>query len=356
MSCNECSKPVGGKDTSVQCANCMFWFHDDCSGMSKGDLRVIRQKNTMVLWHCLSCKARPRSCDSVASPPVHFRDDVLHEKVDCILKSLSLFNERISSVEIKLDNHIKQVSDRIAESESSISAVDRKYEMRLAELHEKVSSIDLLAAPNGCSSSDQSAVNLNCDQIEKLAERVESMERLNRRCDLIIDGVPDLNRGVEGESLIEVVAAIAEHYRLAFSASDIVFCSRLRHGGIGHRNKPKPEPLLVRFQQQSARDALFNCYLKERNLSLIHIIPSLDIRSRVYIGENTTPACRMLIKRCAILRKKSLIYRYHTRQGRLFVQKLPDGPLQAVTARMLDDFERESTHQSSSTCHPPGPG
>lgn len=100
-------------------------------------------------------------------------------------------------------------------------------------------------------------------------------------------------------------------------------------------------PILVRFQQQNARDDLFNNYLKERNLSLLDIIPSMGIRSRVYIGENTTPACRILIKRCAIMRKNSLIHRYHTRQGRLFIQRVPDGPLQPVTAGILDNIEKE---------------
>lgn len=306
---SRCSNPAGGKDASVQCDHCLSWFHNNCSGMLKGDLRAIRQKNTMVLWHCRKCKTLPRSRVSASSPPVQYRDDVLHEKIDSILKSLSLFNDRISSVEVKLDDHIKEVSDRIADSESYITTVDKKYEIRLAELHEKVSSIDLLAASNGSSSSEQCAVHLNCDQLEKLADRVESMERLSRRCDLIIDGVPAVNRGVEGENLIEIVAAVAKHFYLPFSASDIIFCRRLRHGGIVNRNKPKPELILVRFHQQNARDVLFNCYLKERNLSLLDIIPSVGIRSRVYIGENTTPACRMLIKRCAVMRKNSLIHR-----------------------------------------------
>lgn len=341
MSCKACSEPAGAKDASVKCDNCLSWFHDDCSGMLKGDLRAIRQKNTMVLWHCQNCKTQFRSRDSASSPLVQFRDDVLHEKIDCILKSLSLFNDRISSVEAKLDDHIKEVSDRITDSESHITTVDQKYEIRLAELHEKVSSINLLAASNGRSSSEQCAVNLGCDQIERLTDRVESMERLNRRCDLIIDGIPAVNRGAEGESLIEVVSAIAKHYNLALSTSDIIFCNRLRHGGTANKNKSKPESILVRFQQQSARDVLFNNYLKERNLSLLDIIPSIGIQSRVYIGENTTPACRMLIKRCAIMRKNSLIHRYHTRQGRLFIQRVPDGPLQPVTAGILDKIEKE---------------
>lgn len=99
--------------------------------------------------------------------------------------------------------------------------VDKKYESGLVEFQEKVSR----------------------DQICRLAEHVENIERSSRRCDLIIENVPIDKTGISGECLTDVVDPITIHYSLQFAASGILFWKRLRHGGTVKNNKP--ESILV---------------------------------------------------------------------------------------------------------------
>lgn len=331
--------PFEEESNCVQCYKCEIWFHDDCTDMSKGDLRAVRQKNTAVSWFCLTCKQKPYSRTSSESDssfktlvgsPLHFRDDDLHKKIDSILESLSNFSDRINNVESKLDKNVAEVSERIQCSEANISLVDKKLEDGLAVLHERINSVTYKNP-----FSKQQAVESDANFI-KLAERVESMERTNRRCDLLIDGLP-VQMPYSSDEGIQIVMAVVAHYKLALLPSDFVCCNRLRRSGAATRGKP--ESILVRFKQQRDRDDFYSAYLKKRDLTLHQVIPSMEVTSRVYISESLTPACRILVRRCAVLRKNSVISRYHTKQGRLFIQRVPEGPLILVYPGLLDEIE-----------------
>lgn len=121
------------------------------------------------------------------------------------MESLSKVNDRINGVESKLDKNIAEVSERIQCSEANISLVDKKLEDGLAGLHERINSATY-KNPFSKQQSVESDANFN-----KFAERVEYMERTNRRCDLLIDGVPAQipNSSDEGRN---IVMAVVAHY------------------------------------------------------------------------------------------------------------------------------------------------
>jgi hypothetical protein len=51
-------KLVGHNDSAVECEGCNRWQHAECTGMTKGEFEIIKQKNCKLAWLCIDCKPR----------------------------------------------------------------------------------------------------------------------------------------------------------------------------------------------------------------------------------------------------------------------------------------------------------
>lgn len=98
----------------------------------------------------------------------------------------------------------------------------------------------------------------------KADQRTSYIYKWNFRHDLIVSGFP---ASVRNENILQVAI-------LSLSIKDIVYCSRLKSGGI-----------LVKFVSIMVKDDIMRSYLRNRNLILSQI-SDLDISSRVYLNNN----------------------------------------------------------------------
>lgn len=100
---------------------------------------------------------------------------------------------------------------------------------------------------------------------------------------------------------------------------DIVYCFRAGREvkGQGHRLRP----VIIGFKYKSVRDSLYYAYMRRQDLKLKDIMADSDISSRIYIAERITASCKLLLRRCAALKRAKITAKFYTRNGRLFIER-----------------------------------
>lgn len=185
--------------------------------------------------------------------------------------------------------------------------------------------------------SSRPNTNIPCDSCLLVGHRVETIERQSLLCNLVLDGLPSLSSDNHREDLPGVVIELANIVKVTLKRHDIISCYRIpvrREGGSAVTRSP---PVIIKFTQQSVRDRFYFAYLQEHNLMLRDLLPQHPISSRLYLSEHITAECKSLLRRCAALKKKKIIVRFFTRNGKLFyVQRQNEVPTQATPQRVSE--------------------
>ena len=51
--CKPCGSLVGEEQASIECESCLEWFHLDCVGLNKSDMKTIKKPG--IHWYCHGC-------------------------------------------------------------------------------------------------------------------------------------------------------------------------------------------------------------------------------------------------------------------------------------------------------------
>lgn len=152
------------------------------------------------------------------------------------------------------------------------------------------------------------------------------------RCNLVLDGLPLLSSGNGREELLDVVVELGRVVNVSLSINEIASC-------YVSSSTSRTPPIIIKFSQQSTRDKLYFAYLRKRNLMLSDLVPEHNISSRLYLSEHITAECKLLLRRCAALKKKKVIARYSTRNCQLYYSiHHDDSPILASPQR-IDELE-----------------
>lgn len=334
--CGSCKEQLAKTKLSIGCDKCETWFHDTCAGLSNDEIKII-VSSSEVLWFCGECKSDIKNSSVSTTSSVNTiinQDDQNSDnwrKLDTILRTLAINNERFTQIEERLESNAVACSDKHEEQSNMINDINTKLDENVLSLRDEMAMLREEAQ------AKQNSTASTCGSCVRLEERVENIERTSFQHDLVLEGLPQmLSNNKARENLLEAVHAISTFYNVGLNSADIFYCYR-----AGREVKGRgPRPVIIGFKLKSARDALYYAYMKKRDLKLKDIVTSSEIASRIYITERITAACKQLLRRCAALKKSNVIAKYYTRNGRLFIEKGLNSGAELATACLVDSLER----------------
>lgn len=152
---------------------------------------------------------------------------------------------------------------------------------------------------------DVEIVQQRCDGIES---RIERLERLSHLSDLILNGVP-YNRD---ENLRSIYRMMCE--TITFDSPEYVLQSIFR---LGNKNSSQAS-IIMKFISSEARNNFYFRYLKFKNLALIHIGFTENIR--IYVQESLSKTNANIFRKAMELKRIGKLYRAYTHNGIVFVK------------------------------------
>lgn len=285
--CPTCKKNITKAQSSVQCANCLHWFHLPCANVSEKSFAVLADDPNLFFKCQGSCTKPPSSDDDDENLDTDLRS--VHAKMDRILKKM---DEEISAFSDKLDLVIREFRNDIGSTLNNIRNDISK-----------------------CNSAISAVETNTSNKFSYLEIQNNSLHRRLNRCDIIINGLP-----AALENLPECVKKIASYCKVAVTDGDINSIFYINQG----------RSVVAKFNSVKIRDGIMKEYFKTKSLTLADVIGG-EILSRVYLNDHLSPAANKLY----ILAKRLL------KQKKILKFWLPplDKPLVQITC--LDGTEVE---------------
>lgn len=227
------------------------------------------------------------------------------------------------------DNKISELAGQCESNEAKIDIINNKLDNEVAALRDKLNEF-VASTTVGVA---------QCSSCSLTEARVERIERQNLMLNLVLDGLPNIVENNGREDLSAVIISIASIMKVSLTREDIYKCYRIPIKSVG--SSTRCAPVIVHFRDQATRDRLYFSYLKKRDLKLSDLLPDHSISSRIYLSENITADCKFLLRRCAALKKKKRIFRYYTRNCKLYYVRSPnDSPILA-TSQLVTELEKQ---------------
>lgn len=172
----------------------------------------------------------------------------------------------------------------------------------------------------------------NCNSCEGFEEE----ERARMLCDLVFEGLPEMSFNNKKEQLKDAVCKIGGVFGVPIKESDILTCYRI--GRV--QEKRGPRTVIVTYKSKATRNAVYYAYRKKRNLMFKDIFPETNSQVRVYISERLTASCCNLLRRCAALKKRNIIEKFFTMNGRLYIQRIIQADKELATPELIESLEK----------------
>lgn len=344
VSCSSCKYVIAeSNDNSIGCDKCSGWFHASCQNLSTDEFNVLSLSTAP--WYCNLCNVTPvaKSQHSThASDKPGLTQSTLEDSVSFISTQLAKlsaqFNVFNKTIESRIDDLEKRlnvyVDDKIASATVALTdafnekvanieqLISLKFTQRLSEANDKTKvlasrmdkkykEIDTNFASLQAGSSTSPQAKLNFVQ---LYEQVERLEREKRQCNILIEGIPECEHT---KDLSAIIIRLADCMGTHIMASDFE-CVRFSKKTNGPSSRATP--ILVKFASLRVRETVMQSYIAKRNLLFSHVLPELNIATRVYINDHLTPASSALLKRCALLKRKNVIMQYFSRHGLIYIK------------------------------------
>lgn len=262
--CGKCQKDIG-KGGSVQCKQCMVWFHLRCAEMSEEFCNSMA-KQSGVFFKCVPCRAAANDYNQLCQ-----QISQLHSKLDVISNQLSLHKAETE----------KHIASSISDLRNEFVARFEKIEAEIVSCYRQVKGLD-------------TSVDIKMKRQE--ADNNVIYHRANRT-DVVINGLPTAIPDLE-----KVVVDLCSFFGISIVANDI------QH--VCFMNKSKS--ILVKFKRVRIRDNLMAEYHKTRSLKLSDILDA-DVHSRVYLNDHFAPMAAKMNYICKqmLMRKKIKKYKIY---------------------------------------------
>lgn len=151
-------------------------------------------------------------------------------------------------------------------------------------------------------------VKVLCDQMINLNNRIDKLERENKKCHMIVSGVPELN-DVSDRALINKICAA-----IGYEQNDGTFTNIFRLKRTGER---KSTSIIAVFSSVVNKSGFFIRYKALGNLNLSHI--GLQLPSRIYCNDGLTAKNAALYYKSRQLLRAGIISRTFTKRGLVYI-------------------------------------
>lgn len=243
----------------------------------------------------------------------------------------------ISAIEKSIEKSEARVLCKIeAMLDLKISEVRSEFDAKLSALSSSVDDRIKVASLNGINTDVTNRLDLAVTTINDIAlitdVRIESLERYRCLNDVVINGIPFIDK----EDVFSLFKCICDAIGFNHGSQSISSIFRLPI----KRNVPVPvptpssssaathtinipsissPPIIVKFYNTDLSRQFFMCYLKHGRLNLTHI--GFNTPARIYINENLTKSNREIFRHCIKLKHehKKYLLNVYTKYGSVYV-------------------------------------
>lgn len=236
--CSICFEKINANNTGSRCKDCLRLFHISCC--KTDSTRSLRSKE----FTCNSCATAAKN------------------------------QKQLSSVLNQLQA-LKDVPTTLEDMKTDLAAFKETTSQQITSLN-----------------TAQSKLTKAQDVI---SNRTSHLYKWDFRHDLIISGIPE---SIRNENILQLVIKTSAVFNQVITIKDIVFCSRMKSGGI-----------IVKFVSIMLKDEIMRSYMKEKSLNLSQIT-DLEITSRVFLNHNYPQESQRIMVYCRKLKKSGLIKKF----------------------------------------------
>jgi len=292
--CEDCSTPIGGDVSALQCDNCdsiHAWKCTSCLGVSD-ELYQELMSNTDLKWFCRGCSSSTPLGNSASQP---------NNNLDRVLERMNQLVELFSKWEMQLVDAVrKEVGVQIESEFQNWKVITNQIEDRITQCEAKIA-LRVEAEHTRtdiCGLKDEDWPGLGCSHTSKpvdqgkvrkiIQEAVnqqheEDKEVEARRNNLVLYNIPENQSEKRDERLRAdkdfIVTMCDDVAGIRIDDLDILKCIRL-----GAYSDDKVRPLLITMSDDNIRDGMLrmgkDLGLSGRRYSRIGIAPDLTPKQR----------------------------------------------------------------------------
>lgn len=317
LECNKLASNNGGDEENflMVCQKCEDCYHSKCVQIRSAFV-IEEIKRGRFKWTCYKCHIT--LLDNIDQMSSKMEDiNTSYQMMSNQLKELNLltstYEQAVQNLSKKIDDQKMETDHRLTEIETVITnnAIDLKEvleQMRceIEELKQKT-----------CSNCQ----NPNPD--DKLTTQVNYLSNIQRRNDLVIQGIPTLP--VESDVLLkEAIVKLANSCGMPMKSTDIKNVHRMKKPG-NNDDPTKSASILVRFNGTDViKEEFFMKYLNkltEGNGLTLSCLGLLPPTKRIYINHHISAELMKVKKKALEMKKGKIIERVTTRYNMIRIQK-----------------------------------
>lgn len=223
------------------------------------------------------------------------------DKIDAICTMLKQLQKTVESNQKTSDERFRSLESKLTSQtdawKSEINNILAKHlfetNNKYNELEKKVSSVH-----------------------NKVDEKFEDIERQNRQNDILIRGVPI----IEKENLFKFYDTLAAVLKFPYDKMYVLssifrFKSKIP---ANSDNEFRPPPILLKFSTPILKRAFFNNFLKHKNLKLSDI--GFNSPDRIFFSDNLTKKNSKIFTKVAEMKKSNIIDKFQVRNGFVYAK------------------------------------
>lgn len=272
---------------------------------------------------------RPRSPSSSEMQKKRGRS---HSRSNSAERHASLVQLLSDAMAQKFDNAEQFINKRFDEQ-----TAQAKLDRAAQEKEHRAENATMLAlARSNTAACGRLALRVNATEVKtnKLADDTEDrFERLKRERDITITGVPRSYLG-DGANIIGIVKKIAA----AVGWNEMRMVEDVEFARKSFETRDGSFMLHVRFATKRARDAMFNGYMRTKNLDTSCL--GAGATQRIFVSDNLTKRNAAVRKRALALKKTKDIRQMYIRDGLVSVSLHKDEEGKKHPVSTVDELER----------------
>ena len=343
--CQQCDKMLN-PETKIVCSRCEVAFHFACQGIHSSFL-IDQIRRLSIQWQCVTCSIQSISyVESVKSEMKALQKEFtqMSERFLEMSKITSAYEQTLQGLSKKIDSIEEKVTNDSSKIELQLNCMqtEKAEHKDLADLRLVVDLMQQeIESLKQKLSSNIPATNGNSDEVLKLGSELTYIRSLERRDNIIIQGVPDLNSENEA-NLKDLVVRIGKACDQNISQHEIKSAFRLNKlpPSDNETSRSQHRAILVKFSPNSTiKEELLLKYFT----LLVHKKPltvsalGLNGEKRIYIDHHLSKELNMIKTKCLKLKKNGKLQRVSPRYNSIRVQH--DGVRTKLdSTQQLDSF------------------
>lgn len=328
--CGECKKLAsnnGGDEENfmLSCVKCEDKYHMKCMNI-KSKFITEQLKKKSFEWVCYNCKVVVlKNVETMAGQMDTLNNTFaqLSQQMLDLNKFTASYEMCVTNLNTRMDMIEKQVNERVATIEARVTTIEASGVPATIPLDLQ----DVIAQLRLEVENLTAKVNERAEQPredEKLQKQVDYLAGLQRRNDLIIQGVPHQNNE-DQKFLLNTITAIASSCGANVAENDIKTVYRMKLKDNNPESDRKSRPIVVRFNESNTtKENLFVRYLtavaqgKGPTLGCLTLQP---FNKRIYLNHHLSATLMAVKQQALIMKKEGKLDRVTTRYNSIRIKK-----------------------------------